>query len=120
MKKIIYIILFYFPLIFIYKVLGDYKNVYWVNYYWTVSSIIFGLLFYFILTEFSILEKIYRTILISTVSYWGIMAALRIFLFFRIDLYKQLISSADKLTVGAVTIVKIFTLITANKIWLRK
>lgn len=132
-KKIVYTILAYFPLIFIYKILADpnneqYKD-YWGNYYWFISSITFGLIFLILglmlkkgdiknILDAKTIKK-YVFILLGTSCYWGIMALLRLYLFFNIELYHKLISSADTWTVGAVSIIIFFIFLTA-KLWPRK
>jgi|LGOV01.1.fsa_nt_gb hypothetical protein len=122
MKLLITATIIYFPLILIYKLfgyIGDDTTIrhYWVNYYWLVSSAYFMVVFINV-SKVCILNQ-YRLVAFSTAFYWGIMAVLRVYLFFNIDKYKQLTRSADTLTIGCVTILTIFIYLTAKQ-WFKK
>lgn len=110
MKTIVYSILVYFILICAYKLFGDLKNHYWVNYYWLVSSLFYGILF-LKLNKFTVIKK-YQWVLKSIAGYWGVMAIFHTICFFNITLYARFAGSANKLTVGAVTIFIIFIVLT--------
>lgn len=110
MKTIIYSILIYLILICAYKLFGDIKSMYWVNYYWLISSV-FNVILFFKLKEFTIVKK-YRLVLKLIAGYWGVMAIFHIICFFNITLYARFAESANKLTIGAVTILIIFIILT--------
>ena len=104
--------------------MGEYDNNYWVNSYWVVSSLYFMTLSitwrgifklnvfksYYTQKDF----KIYDKTILATAYYWGVMAAVRIVLFFRIDLYDLLITSAGKVTIGGYMIIIILFYLTAR------
>lgn len=117
----------YFPLALVYKLFGKYEpndlsyiDEYWINSYWFITSTYFSLIFTNLIKycdiEERITKKIYKWIIKSVAIYWGIMAALRLYLFFNIGLYKKLISSANTLTIGGVVIFIIVITITARYI----
>lgn len=119
-------IILYFPIVFIYKVFGDASNNYWINAYWLAVSIDSIIVFIGIrksCLSLTLLHKetikIYRDVAFTAAVYWGVMAAIRVYLFFNIELHYQLISSAGKLTTGAIMIVLIFIYLTAKK-WFKK
>lgn len=118
MKAIAYSILIYFPLIFLFKLLGDMNNNVHVNYYWVVSSLFFCFVFF---KTYNILGadifknkynyrdyKLYRSIILTKSVYWGIMLVLRIIVSFDIKLYNTLISNTRLFTLGGVVIILIF------------
>lgn len=125
MKWIVRISVFYFPLALLYKLFGQstpipdsYKDEYWVNSYWFITAIYFMLIF-LNLVKFCDYEekstaKTYKKIIRSVAIYWGIMAALRSYLFFNIELYSKLISRTNTLTIGAITIICLFIYISAK------
>jgi len=126
MRLAIYSILLYFPLVFIYKLFGDPLNNYWINAYWLMVSIDY----IFILigvrkacNEISVLNnktrKTYRSIALMAAIYWGVMAAIRLYLFFNIEKHAELISSAGKLTIGCVSVIVILIYLTAQT-WRQK
>jgi hypothetical protein len=102
----------YFLLIFIYKLLGDTSNNYWVNSYWIVSSIYFMVVFIDIKSQ--CIQKIYKKISLVVIYYWGVMALLRIYIMFNIHLHYALIKSTSKITVGAVAIILILIYLTSQ------
>jgi len=119
MKHIARASILYFTLVFVYKLFAPNINVpdnydyeYWVNSYWLMTSLYF-LLVFGIVKKFCI-ELTHKRIIISVAVYWGIMAALRLYLFFNIKLYIKLISSANTFTIGVITIVLIFIYLTAK------
>lgn len=97
----------YFILFLIYKLYGNNQEpYYWVNYFWFITSLFNSLLF-FKLTEFTFIKK-YKWVIFSIAGYWGVMAIFHLICFFNITLYARFAESANKLTVGAVTILIIF------------
>lgn len=118
MKLITKASIIYFPLILIYKLFGVYDNNYWVNYSWFITSF-YMMLAFVVLRKFCI-DNVSRWIITSVVFYWGIMAALRLYLFTNINLYKKIISSANTLTIGSITIVLILIYLTSRIKWFKK
>jgi hypothetical protein len=64
-------------------------------------------------------SKTYIRIASIIVYYWAVMAALRLFLFFKIELYKSLMANAGSVTIGAAFILASLIYLTA-KIWHQK
>lgn len=136
MKWIVKISVLYFPLALIYKLFGQYLPIedsytdeYWTNSYWFVTAIYFMLIFINLvpLCECNLYKPeridtyfVYKRIIKAVAFYWGIMAALRLYLFFNIELYKKIISSANTLTIGGITIVVLLIYLTAEIKWHRK
>jgi hypothetical protein len=83
---------------------------YWVNAYWLYSSIFFCLLFFKISKQCIIL--IHKKIWVIVAGYWGVMAAIHIYICFNIALYANFVQSANKVTIGATLILISFFLIT--------
>lgn len=116
MKTIVYSIPVYFLMAFVYKMFApEYKSgseisLYWVNYYWLFSSIFYCNLFYQI-SNISVIKK-YRLIIRIVAIYWGIMATFHAICIFNITLYARFAVSANKLTIGAVTIIILLIFIT--------
>jgi len=126
MKTTIIAIIAYFPLVLIYKVFGNPLNNYWINAYWFAVSIDSIFLFIGIrkvCKDLVLLNwqtvKIYRNIAFAAACYWGVMAAIRLYLFFNISKHYDVILCAGKITTGSVCIAIIFIYLTA-KIWLQK
>jgi hypothetical protein len=63
--------------------------------------------------------KEHKQVAFATAFYWGIMAALRGYLFINIDQYGQLTRSAGRLTLGCISIALVFIYLTAGK-WFKK
>jgi hypothetical protein len=116
MKITIYSIPFYFLGVFVYKLFApeyDSKSIdslYWVDSYWLLSSIFFCIVFSQI--SYHLFIKKYSLIAKFTAIYWGVMAAFYLLCLFNITLYFRFATSANKLTIGAVTIVIILIFIT--------
>jgi len=104
-------------LIFIYKLIGDPLNNYWVNYYWLVSSLFFMIIFIDI--QKVCFLPLYKLMALMNIIYWGIMAALRIYLFFNIDKHYLLVDRAGQLCIGSVFIILSLIFLTA-KTWFKK
>lgn len=107
----------------VYKLFGTYEpnelsyvDEYWINSYWFVTAIYFMLVFANLIhyCNLEILDIRYKRIIKSVAFYWGVMAALRLFLFFNIKLYKEIISSANTMTIGGMTIVITVLYLTAR------
>jgi hypothetical protein len=135
MKKIVIISVAYFPLALAYKLFGTYEqnelsyiDEYWINSYWFVTAIYFMLIFASLVPLCDIELRLYTQNTIDTYKrvikvvacYWGVMAALRFYLFFNIELYKKIISSANAWTIGGVTIVLLLMFLTAHIKWRQK
>lgn len=113
----------YFPLALFYKLFGvyepndlSYTDEYWINSYWFVTAVYFALVFTNLISlcALSVLHTgFYKRVITTVAVYWGIMASLRLYLFFNIELYKKLISSANTWTIGGASIVLILILLTA-------
>jgi len=118
MKAIAYSILVYFPLIFLFKLLGNMDNNIHVNCYWIVSSLFYCFLFFklyklFDLNVFKAIYtnkdyKLYRFTVLSISAYWGVMLILRVIVAFNIQLYDTLISNTRLFTLGGVIIILIY------------
>jgi len=117
MKAVIRASVLYLLLIFIYKVIGDYKNNYWINFYWFVSALFYMLVF--IKVRSYCMDVIYRRVGIVMVIYWAFMAALRLYLFFDIEMYSTLIIQTSKLSVGSALILSGFIYLT-SKLWFKR
>ena len=118
MKAIAYSILVYFPLIFLFKLLGDMDNNIHVNYYWIVSSLFYCFLFFklYKLFDLNVFKarytnkdyKLYRFTVLAISAYWGVMLILRVIVAFNIQLYDTLISNTRLFTLGGVIIILIY------------
>lgn len=62
---------------------------------------------------------IYRRITLIVAFYWGVMAIIRLYLYFNIYKHSEIISSAGQMTTGSVCIALIFIYLTAKK-WFKK
>jgi hypothetical protein len=135
MKRIAIISVAYFPLALAYKLFGTYEqnelsyiDEYWINSYWFVTAIYFMLTFASLVPlcdrELSLYTQntidTYKRVIKVVAYYWGVMAALRFYLFFNIELYKKIISSANTWTIGGVTIVLLLMFLTAHIKWRQK
>jgi cytochrome bd-type quinol oxidase subunit 2 len=110
MKITVYSTVIYFLLAFIYKLLGEPENDYWVNFYWTFSSI-----YFFIITlqiSIHLFVRKYKLIMLFASIYWAIMSLFYIICFFKITLYDSFVRSASKLTIGAVSLFVIIIFLT--------
>ena len=118
MKAIAYSILVYFPLIFLFKLLGDMGNNAHVNCYWIVSSLFYCFLFFklYKLFDLNVFKakytnkdyKLYRFTVLAISAYWGVMLILRVIVAFNIQLYDALISDTRLFTLGGVIIILIY------------
>jgi hypothetical protein len=124
MKWIVKISVWYFPLALVYKLFGVYEpdetsyvDEYWINSYWFVTAVYLMLIF-INLIKYCKLEvvdaEVYKQVIKSVAIYWGLMAALRLFLFFNIALYEAIISGANTMTIGGVSIVVVTLYLTAR------
>ena len=118
MKEVARASVVYFPLVFIYKLFGVYDNNYWVNSYWFLTALYFTLVFVSIRNY--CLDKTYKRIIVMVAYYWGVMAALRFYLFFNIGLYDKIISSANTLKIGGVSIVVLLIYLSVWIKWFKK
>lgn len=111
----------YFPLILIYKLWGQPLNEltgnYWINSYWLVTAI--WLMLVFIDIRKNSLNIEYKLVSLFTSIYWGVMVALRVYLYFHIDKHYELIDRAGSIGAGVITILIGLIFLTA-KIWHRK
>lgn len=116
MKVVVYSVPVYFLIAFIYKIFapeydsGNEISLHWVNFYWLCSSIFYCILF-FQISKNQVIKK-YGLILKSVSFYWFIMAVFHTVCLFNITLYARFAVSANKLTIGAVTIIIILIFIT--------
>lgn len=110
MKLTVYLTVLYFLLALIYKLFGDKDILQWVNFYWLFSSVFYCILFYQLSSNL-IINK-YRLIMKSASFYWFIMALFHAVCIFNITLYARFAESANKLTIGAVTILILLIFIT--------
>lgn len=127
MKLLMRAIIIYFPIVFIYKLFGNPSNNYWINAYWFAVSIDY--IFFFLGVKrvvnymVSLYEektiKIYKDIALASATYWGIMAIIRLYLFFNIEMHYSVIESAGKITTGVICIVIIFIYLSAKQ-WYKK
>jgi len=113
-------------LVFIYKAFGNPFDNYWINTYWFMVSINSILVFIGIrkaCLQINLLHeetiKEYRDILLPVIAYWGVMAIIRVYLFFNIERHSEVINSAGKVTTGLVCIVIMFIYLTAKR-WFKK
>lgn len=114
MKISTFATVFWFGLTLFYKLYADPENHYWQNAYWTYTPIYLGIICFELYPQ--LINKTERLIWAVAGYYWLSMCLLHIYLFFNIALYDRLVTSANKITVGA-TFLLISLIFLTYKAW---